>query len=547
MAADGGSVLPSLIEFGPFELNTRLRCLRRNAEIVKLPTKPFDLLEFLVVNHDRVVSKEELLKKVWGEDRGLNVVEQTIRQVRTALKTDPADPPYIVTVTGSGYRFVAPLSFPLSEDAPPNHSPLNGVSDAGLQYATPLALADDVRIADAPESPTTTDHKGIKFGAARTRRFALIFATLGLLSVSVVGIFLYSTAPGEPAACEVSVNTLIVKDGQGRKVWQREFREHLDHLFYAEHPPLCQYVDLDHDGVLDVLFPLKPAKSGLESDALYGFITPSRLLRMWHAVPSSMLTFQPGAALVVGPNGDPKVNRQYDEYLPPYSIVSIFSKRVSNGDAKIIVSSGMGEAPDQIAVLDGSFNKLGEYWHSGELNYGQFAEYNGQDRIFLAGVNNGYRSATLVTFNPDNVDGTTDLSRDLPDQTPKFAILAVGNRRQLRKLGSGTETCRVLFERTCIAKAKPHREPYNRVADFRVTEDRVFVTVAEGEKEQSRIRVMYELDRHLNLVEAAPTTEFQQRHMELERAGLLDHTFSMEELKPLVHVLPGCEFVEKEK
>ena len=93
MAADGGSVLPSLIEFGPFELNTRLRCLRRNGEIMKLPTKPFDLLEFLVVNHDRVVSKEELLKKVWGEDRGLNVVEQTIRQVRTALKTGPVDPP----------------------------------------------------------------------------------------------------------------------------------------------------------------------------------------------------------------------------------------------------------------------------------------------------------------------------------------------------------------------------------------------------------------------------------------------------------------------
>ena len=71
------------------------------------------------------------------------------------------------------------------------------------------------------------------------------------------------------------------------------------------------------------------------------------------------------------------------------------------------------------------------------------------------------------------------------------------------------------------------------------------MTVAEGEKEESRIRVVYEMDRHLNLVEAAATTEFRHPHMELERAGLLDHAFSPQELKPLIHVLPGCEFVEK--
>jgi hypothetical protein len=54
------------------------------------------------------------------------------------------------------------------------------------------------------------------------------------------------------------------------------------------------------------------------------------------------------------------------------------------------------------------------------------------------------------------------------------------------------------------------------------------------------------MDRHLNLVLAFPNAKCQQRHLELERARLLDHAFSMDELKPLIHVLPGAEFVEKE-
>lgn len=83
--------------------------------------------------------------------------------------------------------------------------------------------------------------------------------------------------------------------------------------------------------------------------------------------------------------------------------------------------------------------------------------------------------------------------------------------------------------------------------DLNVTDDRIIVRVAEGEREATPENVVYEMDRHLNLIEADPNTKFRQRHFELERAGLLDHAFSMQELKPLIHVLPGCEFVEKEQ
>jgi len=88
-------------------------------------------------------------------------------------------------------------------------------------------------------------------------------------------------------------------------------------------------------------------------------------------------------------------------------------------------------------------------------------------------------------------------------------------------------------------------QPYNRATGLVVTDDRIRVEVTEGEREDTPAKVIYELDRHLNLAEAYPNMKFRQRHWELEKSGLLDHAFSLQELKPLVHVLPGCEFVLK--
>ncbi len=537
-------VAPAVIEFGEFRLDRISRSLFRNSEPVKLTAKPFELLEFLVTNDARVFSKEELLQRVWGGLRDPNVVEQTIRQVRLVLEADLKKPHYIVTITGAGYRFDAPLFF--SEPEP--------LSGSELKSDLPMSAREPVDAHAAPPSakggePVAIEHhhaltaSGSADGKKR-RSWALTVMCLTLLGL---GIFLYATAPGEPAACEVSVNTLIVKDGQGQEVWRREFPERLNRARYAIELRFCEYTDLDGDGTADVLFSFKREAYLLDGDTLYGFITRSRMLRRLRPNPARTLTFKPGASLVVGPNSDATIARPYDEYIPPYAITGVFARRTWNSTARIVVSSALNEAPDQVAVLDSSLKRTGEYWHAGQLRYGQFARYKGHDRIFLAGVNNGYHSATLVAFDPNNVKGTTDLNAALPDRAPLFSILATGTRGHLSPLSVGTETCRVLFERTCLAKAKPYREPYNRVIDLNVTDDRIIVRVAEGEREATPENVVYEMDRHLNLIEADPNTKFRQRHFELERAGLLDHAFSMQELKPLIHVLPGCEFVEKEQ
>ena len=505
---------------------------------MKPSPKLFNTLEFLVINHHRVVTKTELLQNVWQvENTARNSVEQVVTKLRRLLADEKENPRFIETVPG-GYRFIAPLIFPDPENPPDTEIRQTSIGSAPDQPDTfPISATSTL---SQITTSTARDWK-IRWRSPKYWIIASLPAVFGL------AIFLYTTAPGQPSACEVSVNTLIVKDGRGREVWRREFPERLDRDWYSLPRPICQYTDLNRDRVADVLFSMKTATSQTDNDILWGFITPPRLLRALRISPQRVLTFHPGADFVVGRNSDGTLDKLSDAYLGPYTIVGVFPETNDGSKTRIAVSSVTNYAPNQIAVLDGGLNKISEYWHTGHLKYGQFAKYNGQDRLFLAGVNNGYHSATLVAFDPSKINGTTDLSMKLLDWMPTFAVYAGGSRGHITPFGAGTETCRVLFERTCVAKATPHREPYNRVISVTVNDERISVNVAEGEREDKPETILYELDRHLNLVTAFPNTKFQQRHLELEGLGLLDHHFSPEELKPLIHVLPGCEFVEKEK
>lgn len=77
-----------------------------DGEEVKLKTKEFRLLEYLYQNRSRVVPKEELFEKVWGDeffsDGTLNV---HIRKIREKIEENPNEPKYITTIWGTGYMF----------------------------------------------------------------------------------------------------------------------------------------------------------------------------------------------------------------------------------------------------------------------------------------------------------------------------------------------------------------------------------------------------------------------------------------------------------
>jgi predicted ATPase/DNA-binding winged helix-turn-helix (wHTH) protein len=94
--------------FGGFELDGDRFELRREGVAVPLEPQVFDVLTYLVRNHDRVVTKEELLDSVWG-DRFVSesALTSRIRAVRRALGDDRQTQRFVMTVHRRGYRFAA--------------------------------------------------------------------------------------------------------------------------------------------------------------------------------------------------------------------------------------------------------------------------------------------------------------------------------------------------------------------------------------------------------------------------------------------------------
>src|SRR4051812_23836639 len=111
MAATGG-----VFHFDEFTLDVRERRLLRGAAVVRLSPKAYDVLVALVQQRGRLVTKDELLKRVWPEsfveEGGLTVQMSALRK---ALGEDAHRPIYIETVARSGYRFIAEVRFD-SED-----------------------------------------------------------------------------------------------------------------------------------------------------------------------------------------------------------------------------------------------------------------------------------------------------------------------------------------------------------------------------------------------------------------------------------------------
>src|SRR5215467_12597228 len=100
------------LQNGAVELDLGRYELRRSGHRVKLEKKPMELLIFLVGRRDQMVSREDIVKKLWRSnlfidtERNLNNI---VRKVRTALGDDSDKPRFLETVVGKGYRFIGPL------------------------------------------------------------------------------------------------------------------------------------------------------------------------------------------------------------------------------------------------------------------------------------------------------------------------------------------------------------------------------------------------------------------------------------------------------
>jgi DNA-binding winged helix-turn-helix (wHTH) protein len=97
-------------EFGPFRIDTQRHLLFRGNEPVQLSPKAFQILLLLLQNRHRVVKKEELISTIWPDSYvEESNLAQNVFMLRKALREQKNEHAYIMTIPGTGYRFVAPV------------------------------------------------------------------------------------------------------------------------------------------------------------------------------------------------------------------------------------------------------------------------------------------------------------------------------------------------------------------------------------------------------------------------------------------------------
>ncbi len=99
-------------DIGEVELDLGRYELRRSGRRLKLEKKSMELLIFLVGRREQMVSREDIVKKLWRSDLFIDTgsnLNNIVRKIRTALNDDSAQPRFIETVVGKGYRFIGPV------------------------------------------------------------------------------------------------------------------------------------------------------------------------------------------------------------------------------------------------------------------------------------------------------------------------------------------------------------------------------------------------------------------------------------------------------
>lgn len=134
-----------IYRFGPFELDMGKVELRAGGEVCPVEPQVFALIAFLVENRERLVSRDELIEKIWdGRVVSDAAVSSRVKSARQALGDDGREQRYIRTLHGRGFRFVAEVGIAVDSAAP----------------AVPAAATADAAVSGAPGATTAPDTAG---------------------------------------------------------------------------------------------------------------------------------------------------------------------------------------------------------------------------------------------------------------------------------------------------------------------------------------------------------------------------------------------------
>jgi DNA-binding winged helix-turn-helix (wHTH) protein len=143
-----------VFRFGTFEVNEATGELRREGIRIKLHSQPFQVLVMLLERPSELVTREEMRQRLWGDDtivdfdHGLNTA---VNKIREALCEVASQPRYVETISGRGYRFIAPVTV-----AEPGSRSSSELSAAAASVASAEQPEEAAPGKDTPETSSRT-------------------------------------------------------------------------------------------------------------------------------------------------------------------------------------------------------------------------------------------------------------------------------------------------------------------------------------------------------------------------------------------------------
>src|ERR1700733_485799 len=225
---------------GQIELDLGRYEVRRDGRRVKLKKKPMELLIFLVARREQLVSRKNIVTKLWRSDLFIDSepnINNIVRKIRAALGDNAAKPRFLETVIGKGYRFIGPVRV---IDARFSQSDPEQIAegDAGAQGAVP-SRAERTSLAVLPLlmlGNVSEDH-GVSLGFAD----ALVSRLGNLHGVDVLPTSVALTAPREAATSDIAARLGVrfvvrgaIQESKGQQRLSLEmFDSHLQRICFA--------------------------------------------------------------------------------------------------------------------------------------------------------------------------------------------------------------------------------------------------------------------------------------------------------------------------
>jgi TolB-like protein/DNA-binding winged helix-turn-helix (wHTH) protein/lipoprotein NlpI len=173
-----------VFEFGNFRLDCGRFELVRGADPLRVERKPMELLILLVSRQGQLVTRAEIAQRLWSSEVFVDTehgINTAIRKLRYLLHDDSEEPKFIQTVTGMGYRFVAPTISVGEQATAPLEAPAvePATSDPGLEAETPAPSTDE-----APKKPLAVQI----FVVARFVALTVLFVVMAIGPRQITGL-----------------------------------------------------------------------------------------------------------------------------------------------------------------------------------------------------------------------------------------------------------------------------------------------------------------------------------------------------------------------